>query len=259
MQNFPKVTTDSAVKSENTVLALIPNKKKQFKQKTFAKKGSPKKFRGNKGRKLHVGHEENVRSPRLEHPKDHKMFPKEFIPNPMFFFKRRYGAAANIAANLAISGILNSFIVATTAVLGNSPFSAIRMKRMQIWAPVVTNGTPVTIVITPVTTDPGNNCFTDLPETITDTSQTLDLPAYVDYKPSVDSPAGSWHASIVLGAVLMSILAPIGSIMDVEFQAVFNTTFTTTAYTTVLAGATPGTVYSRAFVANFVPVAVNNN
>lgn len=240
-----------------SALELVPTRKvklintipHQHKMAKGAKKGN---------KKTHPKQKSRPGETRKEHPKDYKIMPREFLPNPQMFFKRRYGATANVFGNFTIVHALSALIVATTTVLGNSILSAIRIKRIQIWAPVVTNGTPVTIVLTPVTVDPGNNCFTDLPETITDTSQTLDTPAYIDYKPALDHPAGSWHASTAVDANLIQILAPQGAIMDVEYIGVINTTFTKTAFSVVLVGATAGTIYARNAAGNFNPVSVNN-
>jgi hypothetical protein len=190
-------------------------------------------------------------------PKQISLMPQELKATPIWQFKRRYIAQAAITSSLSILGILNSAIVAQTTVLGSSLVRAIRIKKIRIWVPVTTQGTPVSVRLTPSGADSSNNSFSDLPETIQDTSISIDRPAFVSYKPSVDHPSGFWHYATTTSIPLVDIACNIGAVMDVDFEAVLAFYGAVGTFTTVLVGATPGNLYARNVLTDFVPQGVN--
>lgn len=186
-----------------------------------------------------------------------RAMPLMFVPNLKFSYKRRYVAIANAAGNLTIANALASLLVATTPILGNSLLRVVKVKRIRIWAPVVTQGTPVVIILIPVGDDASNNSYVDEQKTMTDSSQVIDRVAYVEYTPKKTHPSGSWHKSTAVSIPLVSIIAPIGSIMDVDYVGELNVSNTQFGFTQVLVGATPGDIYARA-ISTFQPQGVNN-
>lgn len=191
-------------------------------------------------------------------PRTVSLMPKEIKTTPIWQFKRRYYAQAAITGSFFIADALNSAIVAQTAVLGNSIHRAIRIKKVRIWTPITTQGTAVTVRLTPNSVDAGNNSFTDIPEAIADTSISIDRPAFVSFKPKENHPSGSWHLSTTVNTNLFEIIANIGSVMDIDYESILNFSGPLLGFTQVLAAAVPGTLYVRNAMTNFVPLFVNN-
>jgi len=185
-----------------------------------------------------------------------RLMPLEFIPNHKMQYRRRYSTANGISSNLSITDLLGSFIIAVTTILGYCPLAAIRLKRVQIWAPVTTQGTGVFVTLSPVATDTGINSFNDMPVVITDASQALDRVAYVDYATKKNTPSGQYHFSTATNINLITYTVPAGSIMDLDFEGILNVNTFPKGFTATLVGATVGTVYSRAIGTNFIPVGV---
>lgn len=192
-------------------------------------------------------------------PKDYSGMPKELKPNPIIQYKVRYQAVSAISAlEYAIYNVVTSKIVSTTATVGISLLKAARIKRVQMWAAVATQGTPVVVSLLPSGEDPGNNSFSDLPDKILDTSISIDKPAYIDYRPKVDHPSGSWHFSNTVTNGLFLISCPSGTIIDVDFEAILNMSEPVATTVITLAGATAGTLYTaNAFTNLAVAVGVN--
>lgn len=192
-------------------------------------------------------------------PKNYSGMPKELKPNPIIQYRQRYQVISALSVQeYAIYNAVTSRIVATTATVGISLLKAIRIRRVQVWAAVTTQGTPAGVSILPTTDDPGNNSFNDLPERILDVSISIDKPAYVDYRPKVTHPSGSWHYSNTITNGLFAISAPIGGIIDIDFEAILNANEPVATTVITLAGATAGTIYAgNAFTNNATAIGVN--
>jgi len=191
--------------------------------------------------------------------RESRLMPLEFVPNHPVTYRRRYSTTGGVNTTLKISDLLNSKIMAVSAILGYTWNQVVKLKRVQIWAPVTTQGTAVFITLSPIATDTGINSFNDIPIVITDESQAIDRVAYVDYKTKSDTPSGQYHFSTAIDLNLISIVAPAGSIMDLDIEAIENPTRAPLGYTTVLAGATIGQMYARTVASSFFPVGVSAN
>jgi len=141
-------------------------------------------------------------------------------------------------------------------VLGFSKFRAIRVKRVQLWAPTLNLGSATEIAITPNASDSGQNSFVDLPITMQDSTISIDRPAYIDWHPSSESPSGSWHLSTSTALSLFTTDTDLGAVLDITFEYVENLQTDPLGYTVPLVGATVGKQYCRA-IQNFVPVNIN--
>ena len=197
----------------------------------------------------------NLSSDKRMYPNALSLMPKELPTNPISQFTRRYSASAATLFQYSINDLLSSTVYAATTILGYSPYRAIRLRKLRIWAPVETQGTPVSIVLTPVAIDTAINSFSDLPKTITDTSISFDRPAYVEYRPTEDHPSGSWHSSTATSISLLDLALPKGAIMDVHIEGVMNLLYAPQGYTSSFVGATQGRIYCRTF-SSMVPVGV---
>lgn len=216
--------------------------------------------RKNKTRKAFKGKAKYInddRSERSMYPKIVSMMPKELTATPVWQYVRRYLCASAVSSSLTINDLNNSAIMASTTVVGFSLNRATRIKRIRIWCPLTTQGTSVTVTLTPSSVDSANNSFIDFPKTISDTTISIDRPAYIDYRPDLNHPSGSWHIANTVNINLMSIVAPIGSIIDLHLESILNFSNTQSGYAATLVGATAGQMYVRTILGSAIPVGVN--
>ena len=186
--------------------------------------------------------------------KRYVVMPRTLHTNMKTTYTVRYAASASISSSITIANLLGTRVMAATTTTGYSPYFALRLRRLKIWAPVTTQGTPVTIALTPVGVETTTNCYADIPETQTATSDTLDWPAYIDYKPHELHPSGSWHQTNTTSLALIGFTCPQGSIMDLKIEAMYATGNAPLGYVATLVGATVGTNYSLKIASNLVPV-----
>jgi len=183
--------------------------------------------------------------------------PKELTITPIWQYVRRYQAVSAVSAALTITDLNNSAIMAVSTILGYPVNRCTRIRRIRIWAPIDVQGTNATVTITPVTVDSANNCFVDLPKTISDTTISVSRPAYVEYRPNIDHPSGGWHNTNTVNTNLVLLSAPADSIMDIHYEGVLAFANDPQGYSTVLSGSTAGKMYCRAAASNYVPVGIN--
>ncbi len=184
--------------------------------------------------------------------------PPPYVPNKQYKFMRRYVTTqASTGTSFTITDICGSLIMAATTTLGYSPFEAVRIKRVRMWGPVTTIGTPVTISIAPQAVETTVNCYADVPSIMSDTTLTIDRPAYIEYVPRLTEPSGSWHRVTATSITLFNLAYPAGATLDVEYEGMFDLTGGPTGFTATLVAATVGSMYSRVVATNFAPVSVN--
>lgn len=170
---------------------------------------------------------------------------------------RRYQSGSAVNGVYQIYDIHQTLLMAATTVLGYCPYEVARLKRMQIWAPCPSVGSPATITIQPVGVDATNNSFTDLQEIFTDTTDSVDQPAYVDFRPKITHPSGAWHYTNTVNSNLVQVAAPSGSIMEVEVEYMLNVLDNPNGFTSVLVAATAGKMYCRDVITSFVALSIN--
>lgn len=130
--------------------------------------------------------------------------------------------------------ILNTVIIAGTAVLGYQMFNAARVKFIELWALPAVGGTPQTITCTFDGTGGDSLVFTD-------TSMGIE-PCHVRAKPRRDSLAALWFNTS--STQLFTVGGPANMILDlgIEFVNIFALP---TAATNALIAAGPGSTYLR--------------
>lgn len=180
----------------------------------------------------------------------------EIKPLPIMQIQRRFvnnGTAAN--AGLTIFNLLDQFTMAISATSLVPFVRLLRIKRIRILAPVTTQGTSVTVSISPNAVDSAQNNYNSCGELYLDTSASIDVPAYLSLTPSLETPLGSWHYFINIDSSLASINAPAGSTLDILFECILHGAGPSPAsHTRVVAGATIGNVYASSIVGGaFVP------
>lgn len=99
--------------------------------------------------------------------------------------------------------------------------ASFKIKRISIWGPVATAGTPVTVELR----FPGTGAAdgTTSPQVdASDSSVSFDRPAYATLKPKKTSLHGQWFNPTTTGFNFVEITGPQGSIIDIDFDFVLN-------------------------------------
>jgi hypothetical protein len=142
------------------------------------------------------------------------------------------GASTTITDSLLLTA---AGVSASTAILGNPVFRCVKVNRIEIWAPPASQGAAVTCsIFYPATaTNP-------MPREVSDTSVSVATPAHVVSVPPPNSLPSFWQSGT--GALMFTLVAPPGSIIDVWLSLVLNdgSAVPTSA---VLVGATVGAMY----------------
>jgi len=148
-----------------------------------------------------------------------------------------------------LAGMLG--IIATSSTVSTYLSTAFKLRRIRMWGPVATAGTPVTVSIRLMQSSAD---FVTPPKTWTDTSVSFDHPAFLDWVPPLGSLAEKWHSS-VQGDQIFTLTFPVGATIDFHFSYVLNDADGTINGPT-LSGATVGLVYHK-IEAGLTPVEVN--
>jgi hypothetical protein len=161
------------------------------------------------------------------------------------------GAQTNVEFTYAqLAGLLGIIATSTTAsVFWTTVF---RVRRIKVWSPVATAGTPVTASCT--WTEAASD-FESPPVTMSDTSVSFDFPAFVNARPPRGSLADKWHANSG-GDGMFALTYASGATVDFEFDFVLNDLGAPSAGPTIIAG-TLGTFYHK-IVNSLTPNAVNS-
>jgi hypothetical protein len=131
--------------------------------------------------------------------------------------------------------------VALTAILWVPAYWAFRLKKIEVWSSVVTQGTPVTASLQDVSIDSGENDNNGLPIKIVDESVSIDKPAHVFAKPVISTPMGQWHnGSARTNVATFLVACSANSVIEVTFEVVEPYVFQANAYTRAIIAGTPG-------------------
>lgn len=169
-----------------------------------------------------------VRVERMEHPSQLRSFEINHRTRLRFTV-----TAACLNTVITPSDILDSILIAATAIAGFELFDIFKITSIEIWG-IVAQGAPSTVQLI-YSTATGDRA------THTDTSLGV-KPAYIKAIPSRSSLASFWTSAG--GGSLMLITAPAGSILDINVE--FRTSnLAPVACQNALVGATIGEVYWR--------------
>jgi len=145
----------------------------------------------------------------------------------------RFTATAAASITVTPENVLDSMLVATTAIQGFQLFDAFKIKRVEVWG-ILAQGSPSTVEVQYA--NPTGDVAVH-----TDTSLGV-RPAYVSARPSKLSLAAFWTVSG--GNPLFSLVVPAGSIIDVHV-AFRTSSQAPVALAHALVGANPGEFYFR--------------
>jgi hypothetical protein len=171
--------------------------------------------------------------------------------------KRRYENSTLGTSTIDINALLNAHIMNATTTTAYSLFRAVRIHKIELWAPVLTQGLATEVSLTPISDGPSaTNSFADLPITYEDSTISIDRPAYICFKPFKTETSGSWHLSIAQNDNLVDIIAPTGCVMDLTLEVIDNLTTVPLGYTVSTTATTVGRQSARA-IGTFVPNVIN--
>lgn len=157
------------------------------------------------------------------------------------------GATGTVGAQMTAAQLAAALgVIATAATTSVFIADQIRLRRVCIWGPVATAGTPVNVMLKFVD-DPTNNTQSGAPKTVQDSSISFDRPAYCCLEPPKDNTSvfSQWIDSS-LATPWIFLAAPPGSIMDLHFNFIVDDIGVTSAGPALI-GATAGVIYHKTF------------
>lgn len=201
---------------------------------------------------------QNSKNKRKKHPNKVKYFKAPLpicLAPPMYIQQEnrnwmiRCSSSAAVAAGVITMANLAGMIgvIATGTTTSQYLCDQFRLRRVCVWGPVATAGTPVTVMLKYVD-DPANNTQAGPPKTVSDSSVSYDRPAYACLEPPKDNSSifSQWFDSSLTAQVL-TVSWPAGSIIDFYFNFIVDDIGSTSAGPT-LSGATTGNIYHKNFV-----------
>jgi len=176
--------------------------------------------------------------------------PPAFISQEVRSIRIRTIASAAITAGtitmIQLAGMLGITSTATGAGSASALWSdQFRLKRVLVWGPVATAGTPVTVQLKYVD-DPPSNTQSGAPRTVSDTSVSFDRPAYVCLQPPKDNSSiySQWmDSSLTTGVIVLT--CPAGANVDFFFNFILDDQGATSAGPTITAASIAGQFYHR--------------
>jgi len=169
--------------------------------------------------------------------------------NRTWMVRASTNATSTLSASLSmtqLAGLLG--VIATGATTSVFLCDQFRLRRICVWAPVATAGTPVTCMLK-YADDPASNTQSGAPKTVSDTSISYDRPAYCCLEPPKDNTSifSQWMDSSLTTSIVFVVL-PAGAIIDFYFNFIIDDIGVTSAGPTLIA-ATAGTIYHKSFAA----------
>jgi hypothetical protein len=182
--------------------------------------------------------------------------PSAFTAQAVRSFKIRMVASAAVSGYQVLMSDLGGMlgVIAKSATTSQYLSSLTRVRRITMWGPVATAGTPVTVQWT---WSNNSEDFETPPSTKMDTSVSYDHPAFLNLTPPKMSLSSKWHSSGLADA-LGVIGCPAGTTVDLDLDWVL-CDGPSTPYVAgpTLIGATVGDIYHHPF-SNFTALGLNS-
>jgi hypothetical protein len=138
-----------------------------------------------------------------------------------------------------------------------SMFESVKVNRVSIWAPPSSQGAFATCSVNWL-----GQSNSDTKE-VSDTTVSVTTPAFVTTKPPRNSLSSFWQTPAVANNVLMSIIAPVGAVIDVNLSGLLNdddvsgNAYTCTASSTGNTYYLPLDFYTNNTFSQFIPVSLH--
>lgn len=150
----------------------------------------------------------------------------------------RFVCSAAFNGNITFQNLLDTMLMAATAVLGYNLFSAVKVKYVETWAnSIVGSTTSVTVVFD------GQTAGSIGDQRVHQDSSMGIEPAHVKAKPAPKTLASLFQVNSVANAFFLNV--PVGTIIDVGLSFKQNLLGSAVAEQNALVGATVGAVYFR--------------
>lgn len=176
--------------------------------------------------------------------------PPEIAPTMVLHRRVRFKAtAASASDQLTAASLLDMLCVTPTAISGTQVANFVRIRSLEIWAPMAADLAPVTASIE------WNGSTVGLygkSVRHSDTSMGSAQPAHIKTSPPPGSQVATWFGTGVQNVAVL--VYPINTVIDVAFDLVLRDDASAVAVTGAVAGATVGALYTRALNSP-----VNNN
>jgi hypothetical protein len=118
-----------------------------------------------------------------------------------------------------------------------SPFASVKLNHISIWSPPSSQGSAVTCSVEWASQSNANN------REVSDTSVSVATPAHIRSRPPLNSLASFWQAPGIADNQLCNLVAPSGSIIDVNLSLIMQDDDNGSAITRSVATAVIGTIY----------------
>jgi hypothetical protein len=205
------------------------------------------------------GPRQNLRKQNGATRRSSAMAPPPFKAIPERSGKVRFIATAGVSGDFTQLDLFDlPGCSAQTAISGIPISQAVRLRKVEVWAPVQTAGSTTTCSLFDDSGAAGT-ALGGLPEVISDSSMSFDRPAHLVWTTKPTRPSGGWWtvASTSISRVLFNLICPLGSVVDVSFDFVINLTAQAgLAPAVVIVGATPGDLFNRVAITNLTPQSV---
>jgi len=143
----------------------------------------------------------------------------------------RFTSTNATSASMTDNEILTAAgVIATSATVGAAIHSSFKIHRVTIWSPPASQGASTTCSL---------NWVQVVEREISDTSVSTAVPAYLTSVPPAGSQAAFWNSN--QGTTLFSMVAPVGSIIDIDLTLIMQDNLGSAS--AVLVGATVGNAY----------------
>jgi len=182
--------------------------------------------------------------------------PPPFTAQSVRSIKIRMLASAAVSGYQVLMSDLGGMagLIAKSTTTSQYLSSLTRVRKITMWGPVATAGTPVTVQWT---WSNNSEDFETPPSTRMDTSVSYDHPAFLSLTPPRASLCAKWHSSGLTDSYGI-ISCPAGTTVDLELDFVLcDGPDTPYVAGPDLVGATAGNIYHHPF-SNFTPVGLNS-
>jgi len=169
---------------------------------------------------------------------ERRVAPPQFLSNVSFGHTYRFTSTNATATALTGTSILCAAgsmgtVVNTTVT---SFFLSFKIKKIEIWTPPASQGAAATCSVDWT----GSENFSATRE-VSDTTVSVDRPAYVSTRPPAQSAAAFWQGPGT--ATLCTLIAPTGSIVDIQLALILSDGDVAAATTAVATCSVGGTYY----------------
>jgi len=131
----------------------------------------------------------------------------------------RYTMGSDAAAGVTVADLLDSFFVGSTSTVGYRVFSAVKIKKVEIWGPAYTSAAPLTVNFTWYNNSAGQEVGAP-GVNVTDTSIAFNDNAHICTVPPKNSLAAMWLSAATNSDPIFALYAPQFSVIDIHMVGV---------------------------------------